>query len=356
MDSFLYDITPGERGSAEWLAASQAAAQSFGESCEQNTGPLLAHVDTESTVRDLDALRAAVGDKGLNYLGYSYGTSIGSQYAELFPTKVNRVVLDGAVDPQATNFDANIGQAIGFESALKAYLVDCLTQSECPFSGTVDDAASQVQSLLRSVDVSPIRASDGRQLGSSSLLTAIVYPLYGQENWPYLSEMIASVLDGEADYAFQLADGYNGRDPDGTYSSNETEAFLSINCLEYPPTTDPAVIQQQNAQLLAAAPTIGPWWTYGDILCSVWPVPHARTPAPVKAEGAKPILVVGTTNDPATPYKQAQSLAEQLSSGQLITYVGEGHTAYGTSKCVERIVDDYFLTGAVPASDPRCTE
>ncbi|MCU1476369.1 MAG: peptidase, partial [Subtercola sp.] len=139
MDAYLYDIIPGARGSAQWLAGSQASATAFGAGCEQKTGALLGHVDTESTVRDLDALRASVGDTGLNYLGYSYGTFIGSEYANLFPTKVNRLVLDGVVDPTSTGFDSTIGQAKGIEGAMRAYLADCLSGSNCPFSGTVDN-------------------------------------------------------------------------------------------------------------------------------------------------------------------------------------------------------------------------
>ncbi|TIH33664.1 alpha/beta hydrolase [Subtercola vilae] len=355
MDSYLYDITPGAHGSAEWIAAATATAKAFGAGCASGTGALLGHIDTESTVRDLDALRAAVGDAGLNYLGYSYGTFIGGEYANLFPKKVNRLVLDGVVDPTSTGFDSTIGQAKGFEGALRAYLADCLAGSNCPFSGTVDTAAAQVTTLLKAVDTSPIRAADGRQLGSSSLLTAIFYPLYAKSSWPYLSQMIAEVKQGKADIAFQLADAYNGRNSDGTYRNNQTEAFTAINCLDYPAVTDAATIAKQNSELVAASPTFGPWWTYGDIGCAAWPVPATRTPAPISDVGAPTILVVGTTDDPATPYTDAQSVAKQLTGSQLITYVGEGHTAYGTSSCVHKIVDDYFLTGTAPTSDPRCT-
>ncbi|UFS57811.1 alpha/beta hydrolase [Subtercola endophyticus] len=355
MDAYLYDITPGAHGSAEWQAAAKASATAFGAGCEQKTGALLGHVDTESTVRDLDALRASVGDTGLNYLGYSYGTFIGSEYANLFPTKVNRLVLDGVVDPTSTSFDSTLGQAKGFEGAMRAYLADCLAGSNCPFSGTVDNASTQVQALLNAVDKSPITASDGRKLGSSSLLTAIFYPLYSKDSWPYLSQMIAQVKQGNADLAFQLADAYNGRNTDGTYQNNQTEAFTAINCLDYPAVTDPATITKQNTELIAASPTFGPWWTYGDIGCAAWPVPATRTPGPVSAPGAKPILVIGTTDDPATPYEDAQSVAKQLESAQLITFVGEGHTAYNSSSCVHSLVNQYFLTGAVPSSDPKCT-
>jgi pimeloyl-ACP methyl ester carboxylesterase len=354
-DAYIYDVLPAERGSQQWIDANTASSTQFAAACDRNSGGVLGHVDTVSAARDLDLLRAALGDSSLNYLGYSYGTFLGSTYADLYPQKVGRLVLDGALDPRSSNFDVSVGQAVGFENALKAYLADCLAGSSCPFDGSVDDGMAKIGQLLGQVDASPIRATDGRELGSSSLLTAIIYPLYDATAWDYLSDMFSDVMAGNADYAMQFADGYNGREPDGSYKDNSTEAFMAINCLDYAYTNDPAVVQKQNADLAAAAPTIGPWWSYGDISCDVWPHKTTRTPHAVTAEGAAPILVVGTTGDPATPYAWAEALAEQLSSGQLITFVGEGHTAYGRSDCVKEVVDSYFLDGTVPASDPRCT-
>jgi pimeloyl-ACP methyl ester carboxylesterase len=356
MDAYLYDVLPGERGSQEWLDAYTASSTQFAASCEKNSPELLGHVDTVSAARDLDLLRATLGDSKLNYLGYSYGTFLGSTYADLYPQKVGRLVLDGALDPTSSNFDVSVGQAVGFENAIRAYLTDCLTKSSCPFEGSVDEGMAKIGQMLSQVDASPIRASDGRQLGSSTLLTAIIYPLYDATAWDYLSDMFADVMAGNADYALQFADGYNGRNPDGTYADNSTEAFTAINCLDYEYTSDPVVAQQQNAELVAAAPTIGPWWSYGDITCAVWPDKTTRAPHVVTAQGAAPIIVVGTTGDPATPYAWAEGLAEQLSSAQLVTFVGEGHTAYGSSSCVKEVVDAYLLAGTVPSSDPRCTK
>lgn len=355
MDAYLYDIVPGVRGSDEWLAAVTAASKDFGAKCAENTGDLLKFVDTVSAARDLDLLRAVLGDSALNYLGYSYGTFLGSTYADLYPTKVGRVVLDGALDPTSSSIDVSIGQAVGFEHSIRAYLTDCLGTSNCPFTGTVDDAMASVGKLLAQVDASPLRGTDGRQVGSSTLLTAIIYPLYDATAWSYLSDMFRSVMSGDADYALQFADGYNSRDAKGVYSNNSTEAFTAINCLDYPSNSDPAVTAADNAALVAAAPTIGPYWTYGDIGCANWPYQSTRTPHAVTADGTPTILVVGTTGDPATPYKWAQALAGQLSKGQLITYNGEGHTAYGSSTCVSDIVNTFLLTGDAPSADPQCT-
>ena len=354
-DAFLYDVTPGVRGSAEWMAAYQAAWKDFADKCAANTGPLLQFIDTDSTTRDLDMLRALVGDPKLNYLGYSYGTLLGAEYAGNFPDKVGRMVLDGAEDPSVNGFGITIAQAAGFETALKNYLADCATRSGCWFDGSADEALTRIQALLAKVEASPVRSSDGRQLGAANLLTAVFYPLYNKGNWPYLDDLFTSVEQGQADYAFQLADAYNSRNPDGTYADNLIESFNAISCADFPASTDPAVIAQQNADLIAASPTVGPYWTYSDVPCSQWVYPSTRVPAAVTAAGSEPIIVVGTTGDPATPYKWAQALAGQLQNGHLVTFQGDGHTAYNSSDCVDAAVDAYFLQGTVPASDPNCT-
>lgn len=355
MDEYLYGIPDSPRGSDAWIAEQDASAATFGAACEQNTGALLAHVNTTEAARDLDLLRAVLGDKKLNFLGYSYGTFLGATYAELYPENVGRLVLDGAVDPSTSNFEVTRIQAQGFESALRAYLTDCLESSDCPFTGSVDEAMLTIRALLDSVDASPIAARDGRQLGSSALLTAIIYPLYQATAWEYLSDMFASVMQGEAEYAFQFADAYNGRNDDGTYADNSTEAFAAINCVDYSYNDDPASMRAQAAEIEAAAPVIGTYMAFGDITCANWPYQFTGERTEIHAEGADPILVIGTTNDPATPYVWAKALAQQLESGHLVTYTGEGHTAYNKSNsCVDDAVHDYLLEGTVPESDPKC--
>ncbi|WP_433862634.1 alpha/beta fold hydrolase [Streptomyces sp. L7] len=158
------------------MAENTAISQQFGAACAKNTGALLSHVDTVSAARDLDLLRAALGDTKLNYLGYSYGTYLGAVYADLYPGKTGRLVLDGALDPAASNDEVTKVQAVGFESALRAYLKKCLTQKDCPFTGTVDDGMKTISELLAAVERSPIRNTDGRELGANTLVTAIIYP------------------------------------------------------------------------------------------------------------------------------------------------------------------------------------
>ncbi|MFZ4893143.1 alpha/beta hydrolase [Plantibacter sp. Mn2098] len=356
MDSFLYDITPGERGSDAWIASNETSATEFGDACKAKTGAPLEYVDTQSAAKDLDMLRAAVGDNELYYLGYSYGTFLGATYAGLFPKNVGRLVLDGAIDPSTSNFDVVETQSKGFESALRAYLADCMTGKDCPFSGSVDDAMTRIGQMLAAVDANPIPASDGRLLGANTLLTAIIYPLYQADAWPYLSQMFDEVMRGGTSIAFQFADQYNGRDANGTYADNQTEAFNAINCLDYSYNDDPTLMRQQAAELEKAAPVIGKYMAYGDTFCAKWPYQSRTERTEIHAKGAAPILVVGTTNDPATPYVWAQNLAKQLDSGHLVTYKGEGHTGYNKgSTCVNDAVDRYLVDGTVPSTDPKCT-
>ena len=355
MDEYLYGLGSAPRGTDAWIQELEKSAADFGAACAQNTGALLEHVDTDSAARDLDLLRAVLGDKHLSYLGYSYGTFLGATYAELFPDKVGRLVLDGAVDPSTSNLDVTRTQAQGFESALRAYLTDCLSGSECPFNGSVDDAMATIGALLDSVDVSPIASTDGRQLGSNALLTAIIYPLYQATAWTFLSDMFDSVMQGDAESALLFADQYNGRSTDGTYIDNATEAFIAINCTDYSYDLDPATMRAEASEIEAAAPVIGRYMTFGATGCADWPYKFTGERAEIHAVGAAPILVVGTTNDPATPYVWAQALAEQLDSGHLVTFTGEGHTAYNKSNsCVDDAVDNYLLTGTVPSEDPMC--
>ena len=355
MDEFLFGTLDAVRESPEWIAQRGAASKEFTDGCAQRTGELLAHVDTVSAAHDLDMLRAAVGDSELNYLGYSYGTLLGAIYAENFPGNVGRMVLDGALDPSSSSFDVNLTQAMGFEKALRAYLTECLAGSDCPFSGSVDVTMTQIADLLAELDQSPLTASDGRALSADAMLTAIIAPLYLKEAWSYLSDVFTAVFEGDADPAFGAVDWYYNRSEEGTYEDNSTESFLAINCADYPVTTDPAQWAKDAKILAQKAPVIGPYLAYGDQMCSQWPYPAVMTPKKVSATGAGDILVIGTTGDPATPYRWAQALAAQLEGGHLISYTGEGHTAYNKSNaCVNDAVDGFLLKGKVPTQDPKC--
>lgn len=359
MDEYLFGLGEGaglERGSDEWLKIAAAESRAFGDACAERTGPLIGHVATSDTVADLDMLREIVGDPKLNYLGFSYGTYIGARYADAYPEKVGRLVLDGAMDPSATMSDVVREQTRGFELALRAYVTDCLTRRDCPLTGSVDQAMDQISGLLDMVDEQPLVGEDGRVVTANTLLTAIITPLYAQSNWGFLNDLFLTVANGDAEVALLLADMYYDRE-NGKYLSNSTESFSAINCLDYPERdVDVARMRAEAAELEKIAPTIGRFQGYGDIACAEWPVEAKTERGPVSAEGADPILVVGTTGDPATPYRWAEALAEQLDSGVLLTYEGEGHTAYGGSNCVDEVVNTYLLTGKAPTNPVVCSQ
>lgn len=353
MDAYLYDIPPGTRGDDEWTAALEAGHAEFAEACEANSDGILEFITTDNSARDLDLLRGVLGDTQLNYLGYSYGTFLGATYASLFPDRVGRLVLDGAIDPSVSGLDVGTTQALGFESALRAYMADCVAGSECPFRGSVDEALADVSGLLESVDRAPLEAADGRLLGADTLITAIVFAMYTQDYWPYLSQALGDALAGDPEFAFVLADAYNGRE-NGAYLDNSSEAFRAYNCMDYPNDSTPEDEAASEALIAEKAPTFAPYWS-GPDSCDPWPFPPTGERGPIAAEGAAPIVVVGTTNDPATPYEWSVALAEQLESGVLVTRVGEGHTGYNKGNaCVDDVVETYLLTGEVPSADVRC--
>ncbi|WP_284254473.1 alpha/beta fold hydrolase [Pseudolysinimonas kribbensis] len=359
-DALLYQPFVHPFGSAEWAGELSARQKDWIAACRRNTGPLLGHLDAASVARDMDVIRAVLGDTRMHYLGYSYGTYLGTMYAQLFPKKVGRMVLDGAVDPRADQLDALVTQMAGFDSAFKAYLANCLTRSGCPFSGSLDHAIQQVQALLAGVDARHLVASDGRVLDAATVGTAISEPLYSEFSWPDLTEMFARLAKGDSDPAFEQADAYNNRTASGGYSTNGYEIYTAVTCDETTLGTDGVDILTDMARIEKAAPVLGKYVAYSDTAaleatCDAWPYPPAKLPASYTAPGSPPIVVIGTTNDPATPYQQSVTLAKELSQGFLFTHHGEGHTVYAQGDaCIDSHVDDYLLRGALPASDPDC--
>ena len=354
MDEYNYGVIDAERGSDEWTAALTAANQKFADACEANSDGLLPYITTENSARDMDLIRGVLGDKHLNYLGYSYGTFLGATYAKIFPERAQRLVLDGAIDPAVPGSEVGATQAGGFESALRAYLEDCLASNGCPFNGTVDQALTDFSALLASLERNPLRNGDGRTLTVDTAITGVITALYSQQNWPYLTQGLAGALQGDSTVLYALADQYNGRNPDGTYRDNSAEAFMAYNCVDYPLENDPAVEEAMMAQVKQVAPTFAPYWD-GPDACEVWPTPPTGTRGEITASGSGPILVVGTTNDPATPYEWSESLADQLENGVLITRVGEGHTGYNKgNSCVDDAVESFLIDGTVPEDGLRC--
>jgi pimeloyl-ACP methyl ester carboxylesterase len=330
----------------------------FGAGCEDRSGRLLPHIGTANVARDLDVLRAVLGDDTLHYLGASYGTAIGAAYARQFPEHVGRMVLDGAIDPTLDGVQLSLNQANGFQGAFDRFLDACVASS-CPLGHTKAAAAARFDQLMADIDAKPLPTQDGRELTEALAVLGVAFPLYLEpsQGYPALQLALARATGGDGTPLMTIADLYLDRSEDGRFKSNRNEAIVAVNCLdeEHPSSLDE--IEQLQPQFVAASPSFGRFFTWSLLTCARWPVPAMPSDSPVTAAGAPPILVVGTTGDPATPYEEAVALAEQLESGVLLTVEGSQHTAYRSadSQCVDGAVDAYLLDGTVPAEGTRCT-
>lgn len=324
--------------------------------CKQRNGALLAHVGTRDAARDLDVLRAVLGDQRLHYLGKSYGTYLGATYAELFPARVGTMVLDGALDPASSGTEIAREQALGFEVALRAFVEDCLRRSDCPLHGGRDAALASVGRLLTAIDQHPLRGDPGRPVTEALAVLGVVAALYDEgSGWPLLRTALAEAEQGNGQTLLLLADFYTDRNPGGHYTTNSNDAIYAINCLDRPEEKDPAKLRATAEQFSRVAPRFGAYLAWSSLPCGLWPYPPEGTPQPTRAPGSAPILVVGTTRDPATPYRWAQALARELQSGRLLTFEGDGHTAYRRgSRCIDRAVDRYLVDGTLPPEGLRC--
>ena len=338
----------------EWAESTRQSFQELTEKCAANTEPaaLLDHVDTVSAARDLDILRAVAGQEKLNYLGFSYGTYLASVYAETFPGNTGRMVLDGAIDPSLSLAEQGLGQAKGFEQALRTYVDYCQASTGCPLSGGTDAGVQQVRNLITSANSTPLPTSDpNRTVTGSDIVTALSEYLYTTEqNWPPLTSALDQAINHHDGSAFAVAE-----EQDSTSKDDSGGAFQAVTCLDYPVEGDTATWAAQYEEAKRVAPIFGNTSVGMDLVCSVWGHNGTRKPTQIHAHGAAPILVVGTTGDPATPYAWSKSLAEQLDSGQLLTWEGNGHTAYGgDAPCVNDAIDAYLLSGTMPKKGLTC--
>lgn len=354
VDEYLVTDFPLE--SQTDVEAARERVREFGESCLEHTGPVLGEVDTVSAARDMDLMRAVLGDEKLHYLGFSYGTFLGATYADLYPENVGRLVLDGALDPSMSNDDLVIGQAIGFENALRAYVTDCQKDPSCPLEGTLEAGLEQVAEVVDRAEQSPLPAGGRAEVNGTLAWYGIVVTLYDDGSWPYLTMALDEAInEGTGAILLELANFYLDRTSDGRYTTNSNIAFQAINCLDYPTVErDYDELVEFAEELEAVAPTFGREFAMS-VGCETWPFQSTADRHPIRAEGADPILVVGTTGDPATPYEWSVALADQLESAELLTWEGEGHTAYGRGgRCVSTIVEDYLLTGELPDGGASC--
>jgi pimeloyl-ACP methyl ester carboxylesterase len=335
----------------------QAMSELFAQTCATNSPDTFKFLDTVSATRDIDILRALLGDEKLNWLGKSYGTFLGATYADLFPDRVGRMLLDGAIDPTLSNEQLSYGQALGFELALTRFVDDCVTKSDCPLDASGAAGVSEVSDLLADLDANPVTLDDGRLFTQAMGTLGVVGSLYDKQyGWPELRENLALAFDGNFSGLATSVDFYTGRQADGSFKDNSNDAIAAVNCLDRPDRATTEETVALASEWKKAAPNFGEYLAWSNISCSYWLAEATGVPKEITAPGTPTILVVGTVNDPATPYSWSQALASQLSKGVLLTLDGDGHTAYFQgSSCIDEIVDNFYLTGEAPA-DIICTD
>ncbi|HEX5543105.1 MAG TPA: alpha/beta hydrolase [Micromonospora sp.] len=345
--SFGFDPDPQDQAKFDALVAMN---RKIGERCGDKYGDQLRLYSTEQSARDMDAIRIAVGDDKLTYLGYSYGTLLGATYAHLFPRNVRALVLDGAVDPQRDSIAGSESQAKGFEQAFTNFTRWCeTTPDKCPIT---PDARAVVTAAIEKARVSPVRGSDGRDATAGWVFFAVVSSLYSEAGWERLAAAFDKLEGGDPSGIFDLADSYAERDKNGHYS-NLFDANLAVNCADEKKAPSVAQARRLQSEWRAKYPLFGAPLAAMLTSCAVWP--GQRDPYPTgSADGAPPILVIGTTGDPATPYEQAPKLADLLGVGQVLTWEGEGHTAYPQTRCINNAVNDYLISLRLPPKDLRC--
>ncbi|MEU9121286.1 alpha/beta hydrolase [Streptomyces sp. NPDC048506] len=347
------DQTPDSSAEVNGLVT---AYRDFAKGCEARSGKVLPHVSTIEAARDMDVLRAVLGDKKLTYVGASYGTFLGATYAGLFPTRSGRLVLDGAMDPDRDSRTINLDQTRGFNTAFTAFAGDCIKKKDCPLGHkSAADAGKQLSAFFKKLDAHPVATGETRPLTESLAMTGVIAAMYDQRAWPMLREYLAQAKAGNGRGLLTLSDSYYERDANGKYA-NQMYANPAVNCLDLAPAfTTPDQVRAALPSFRKASPVFGDSFAWAALNCAYWPVKASGTFHRIEAKGAAPIIVVGTTRDPATPYAWAKSLAHQLTSATLLTYQGDGHTAYGRgSTCIDAAINTYLLKGTAPPKNALC--
>ncbi|MCW2680843.1 MAG: hypothetical protein JWM62_2244 [Frankiales bacterium] len=341
-----FAVDPSPDDAAELRALEDSNAR-LAAGCQARSGTLLPHVSTAEAAKDLDRVRAAVGDSKLTYLGYSYGTSLGAAYLDAYPTRVRAMVLDGGIDPELTWETLLEGQSKGFDRALEAFMADC-EKKRCPYRAEVDGPLlAAFDRLAEQVDRTPLPTGQQRTLGPGEFALGVLGGLYSKDSgWPAIAKALVAAERGEGAPMLALSDAYLDRGPNGY--KNITEALSAVVCLDrqWPREIGPYTALADRVR--KEAPRFGPLIALSGTICADWPVPPVGGPKRVTAPGSPPVVVVGTTGDPATPYAWSVALADQLEDGVLITYEGDGHTVYrtGANACVREAVNAYLIQAA----------
>ena len=329
------------------------ASQAFNDKCAENSGTILPYISTMASAQDINSLRLALGEEKVSYFGFSYGSELGTTWATMFPETVRAIVVDGAVDPNASSVQKGMNQAKGFEGQLTTFLKQCSEKTTCAFhnGGIAEDAFDK---LVLDIDTTPLEVSKDRTLVTQGVLfTAVAQAMYSDYYWPQLSEALNAAQGGDGKGILQLYDDYYQRNTDGTYG-NELEAFLAISCLDDPGATSAEEVDLHIEEFITAAPRLGGNFAYG-YSCALWPVKQADK-VTITGKGAGPIVVIGTTGDAATPLESTRKMALGLEQGILIVVDANQHTGYGANNCVVKAVDEYLIKLKVPANETTCKD
>lgn len=328
------------------------ASQKLNDECVKRSGEILPYISTQATARDMDSIRKALGEEKITYFGFSYGSELGATWATMFPKTVRAAVLDGASDPNATSLDQGLAQAKGFEKQLDAFLSSCSKRVSCAFHSN-GNSATALDELIIEIDKAPIVVEASRTpITQGVMYTALAQAMYSDALWPQLERALADAIDGDGAGLLGLYDEYYQRNPGGTYG-NELEAFLAISCLDDPGPTSVAAVDEQIPVFIKAAKRFGASFAYG-YSCALWPVPQVKR-LEITGKGAGPIIVIGTTGDPATPIESSRKAAKALEGGVFLTVTADQHTGYGLNPCVVSTVDRYLIDLTVPPANKVCS-
>jgi pimeloyl-ACP methyl ester carboxylesterase len=342
------DATPDTPAERRLLVS---RAEQFAEQCVERSGDIVQHVGTNASARDMDTIRRSLGEDRISYFGFSYGSELGATWATLFPDTVRAAVLDGASDPDADALESSIQQLRGFESTLSTFLARCSEDDECVFHND-GDAEGALDRLLADLDAEPIDAGPERPPANRDVaITALAQAMYSERFWPELERSLAAAQEGDGSGLLALHDSYYQRSVDGTYG-NELEAFQTISCADTPerPTIDE--IEDDAEALTEAAPRFVPDGTLS-FFCSFFP-PALDPRLDITAADAGPIVVIGTTGDPATPFESTERMADKLEDGRLVVVDADQHTGYGLNRCVIDVVNDYLVDLEPPDDGTEC--
>jgi len=341
--------TSADVGTPAGFAQAKAVARKFADACKARYGSFLGYFNTVNTVHDMERIRQAVGDPKLNFLGFSYGTVLGSQYAHFYPDKVRVEVLDGAVGPLTDDITSWGDQIKGFEDAFDQFSTWCKTKPSC---NSIGDARQAVYGVFAAAKKKPLGTGTSRPLTWGLASLGVLEALYSQYYWAALADALVDAKRGDGAGLLDLADQYAQRNKDGSYS-NLLNANFVINCNDSDSQPTDAQIRSTAAEWTTKYPMFGAWNAISLFQCQDWPAKATPPPLPTATTSA-PILVVGNTHDPATPYQGAVDLTKTLGNAELLTWDGQGHTSYLSTTCVDDYVNNYLISGELPPKNTVC--